>query len=386
MKIRAVPFSQHGREMYLGVMKASEIAEGLESGKIKVDVWTPDHQEGYQRAHSKTRSKAFGRFIADKTNISPTGFTLSIRNGGRSLHYSDGYITISDNETFWLTDGQHRAKGIEYAINEMRVNLEDFEVPVIILPTEGAYEEAKQFVIINKTQKGVRTDLAERFLQKAISQEGYAKIRTALEEGTLPRTVFEDIEWGPRATEILDELNESSPIWQGRIRLPNVSNPMATVSQKSFKESLKPFLTYPDFKDLPKDIQIKILDNYWMAIRDLMPDAFDAPQNYVLQKTTGVYVFNGILPKIAKYCRDPETGKYELTSKRFKEIFEKIANSEYLNSESWRAAQRRRGIMGGKVAQMGTSQKSFNVLMDIIISELEAAMEEAEEVRTRVIV
>jgi DGQHR domain-containing protein len=385
MKIRATQFVQHGKQLYLGTMKASELCEGLGSGRIKVDVWTPDNSDGYQRVHSKTRSRAFGRFIAAKGNISPTAFLLSIR-GNSKLQFSNGYLLIPDDETIWLTDAQHRCKGVEYAIKELNVSLEDFEFPVVIMPTKDAYEEAKQFVIINKTQKGVRTDLAERLLQQAISQEGYAKLRMDLEEGRLPRAIFSDIEWRPRAVEIADELNKNSSVWQGRVRLPNVSQPMATVSQKSFTDSLEPMLTHPDFKDLPKDIQVKILDNYWIAIRDTIKDAFVSPEDYVIQKTTGVFVLNGMIPTVAKYCKDPNTGKYELTYAKFKEIFSKISTSEWLQAESWQAARKRAGVVGGKVAQMGTSQKSFSVLRDILVAELEDAMGEAEVVKGRVVV
>jgi len=386
MKIPAMQFEQHGKKMYIGVIKASELAHYLQSGRIKVDVWTPDNPTGYQRAHSKTRSRAFGKFISAKDNISPLTLLLSVRGDSDALQYSNGFLTIPDNITLYLTDGQHRGKGIEYAIYEMNAGLDDVEVPVVIMPTKDAYEEAKQFVIINKTQKGVRTDLAERHLQQAISKEGYAKLKMDLEEGKLPRAIFADIEWRPRAVEIADELNKNSVVWKGRIRAPNVHQPTATVSQKSFTDSLEPFLTHPDFRDLPKDVQIKVLENYWMAIRDVMKDAFVAPENYVVQKTTGVFVFNGLLPTIAKYCKDPNTGKYELTYARFRDILSKISKSEWLQAESWKASQKRLGVIGGKVAQMGTSQKSFSILRDILTAELEDTMAKAEEVKARVIV
>ncbi|MCS7369519.1 MAG: hypothetical protein NDF57_07395, partial [archaeon GBS-70-058] len=246
--------------------------------------------------------------------------------------------------------------------------------------------EAKQFVIINKTQKGVRTDLAERHLQQAVLREGYAKLKMDMEEGRLPRAIFGDIEWRPRAVEIADELNKNSAVWKERIKAPNVYQPKATVSQKSFTDSLEQFLTHPDFRDLPKDLQIKILENYWMAIRDIMKDAFIRPEDYLVQKTTGVFVFNGLLPTVAKYCKNPDTGKYELTYAKFKEVFSKLSKSDWLQAESWKASQKRRGIIGGKVAQMGTSQKSFSVLRDILTKELEDVMAKEEEVKTRVIV
>ena len=386
MKIPALPFQQHGKRMYIGFLKASELSQYLKGGKIKVDVWTPDNPMGYQRAHSKTRSRAFAKFISAKENISPLTLLLSVRNNFDAIQYSNGFLTIPDDVTLYLVDGQHRARGIEQAIYELGADLNDVDVPIVIMPTKDSYEEAKQFVIINKTQKGVRTDLAERHLQQAVLREGYAKLKMDMEEGRLPRAIFGDIEWRPRAVEIADELNKNSAVWKERIKAPNVYQPKATVSQKSFTDSLEQFLTHPDFRDLPKDLQIKILENYWMAIRDIMKDAFIRPEDYLVQKTTGVFVFNGLLPTVAKYCKNPDTGKYELTYAKFKEVFSKLSKSDWLQAESWKASQKRRGIIGGKVAQMGTSQKSFSVLRDILTKELEDVMAKEEEVKTRVIV
>ena len=386
MRLRAIEFEQHGQKMYLGVMTAQQLYDGLASGRIKVDEYNPDNEEGYQRKHSKTRSKAFGRFVAHSENISPTTFLFAVRGNGGKLDYSDGHLDIPEGEIIWLTDGQHRGKGIQYALEELKADLSKFNIPLVILPTEDSYEEAKQFVIINKTSKGVRTDLAETFLQKAVSKHGIKKLKEDLEAGRLPRKVFRNIEWKPRANEIANRLNESSPVWKGRIRPPNMSSPSAIVSQKSFTDSLKPMLTHEELRDLPVDLQVKILDNYWTAIRDTIKGAFEDPKYFVIQKTTGVFVFNGIIPVVAKYLKNHDTGKYELTYGKFRDVLSRIDDSEYLQAESWVASRKREGLVGGKVAQMGTSGKVFSFLTDMLTTELETAMEEAEETKTRVVV
>lgn len=385
MKLRALNFRQHGRTMFVTALKASWIAKALESKRIKVDIWKPDNPDGYQREHSKRRSREYARFIAAK-NISPPSILLSIRGAdGKRVVYKDGYLEIPDDITLYLVDGQHRAWGFYYCLKERRANLNDFAIPTVIMLSDDKYEEAKQFVIINKTQKGVRTDLAERFLQQAALKEGYAKIMEDVAKGALPRKIFADIEWRPKATEIADILNNdpSSP-WYQRIKPPNVSQPEATVRQKSFTDSLEPILRHPDFKDLDAETIAKILNNYWRAIKDLMPKAFRSPKDYVVQKTTGVFVFHGLLPTIAKYCRDPKTGTYVLTYGKLRDILFKLKDSEYLKAEAWKASKR--GIPGGKVALMGTSQKTFRTLRSILEKELEDRMREEEEVRKRVVV
>ncbi|MHA1712409.1 MAG: DGQHR domain-containing protein [Candidatus Freyarchaeota archaeon] len=383
LRVPAIRFEQHGRKMFVTVLEASWIAEALETGRLKVDVWKPNNPDGYQREHSKTRSKEYARFIAAK-NISPPSILLSIRGAdGDRVTYKDNYLMIPDDVTLYLVDGQHRAWGFYYCQRNMEANLDNFTIPTVVMLADDKYEEAKQFVIINKTQKGVRTDLAERFLQQAALKEGYTKIMEDVASGALPRKIFADIEWRPKAVEIADILNnDSNSPWFGRIRPPNVSQPGATVRQKSFTDSLEPILKHPDFKDLDTETLAKVLNNYWKAIRDLMPEAFTSPKDYVTQKTTGVFVFHGLLPTIAKYCKDPETGVYVLTYGRLRDILSKLRDSEYLQAEAWRAS--RRGIPGGKVALMGTSQKTFKTLRSILEKELEDRMEREEIVRRRV--
>jgi len=59
----------------------------------------------------------------------------------------------------------------------------------------SSYEEAKQFVIINKNQKGVRTDLAQRFLMQAVKEEGREKLRIMRDSGALAGVGLKDFEW-----------------------------------------------------------------------------------------------------------------------------------------------------------------------------------------------
>ncbi len=188
--------------------------------------------------------------------------------------------------------------------------------------------------------------------------------------GTLPRRIFADVEWRPKAVEIADKLNEdvNSPC-HGLIRPPNVKQPRATIRQKSFTDSLEPILKHPDFKDLDVDTLVKVLNNFWNAIKDLMRDAFISPKDYVVQKTTGAFVFNGLLPTIAKYCRDPHTGQYILTYGKLRDFLFKLMDSKYLKAEEWKAS--RKGMPGGAVAMMGTSQKTFRTLRSILEKEIE---------------
>ena len=383
MEMKAVEFVQHGQLMYVGAVKAKELAEGLKKQNIKVDVWTPDNPEGYQRQHSKSRSMEFARFIATK-NISPASILLSIRGEDtRKISYNNGKLHIPHDVTLYLCDGQHRCWGFVYCMDELKSLPDDFEVPVTIMLVDDAFSEAKQFVIINKTQKGVRTDLAERFLLQAVQREGISTIMEGLANGTLPKPIFKDIGWRPKAVEIADRLNsDSGSVWYGRIGQPNVSSPSAIIKQKSFTDSLAPILTHEEFKDQDVSVLSKILNNYWNAIKRLLPEAFENPKDYLVQKTTGAFVFHRLFPTVIKYCTD-ENGRYILTEGRLYDVLSKLRDSGYMKPDAWRSSKR--GIPGGKIALMGTSQKTFATLSDILARELEIKLSPSERTRGRFI-
>lgn len=384
MEIKSVEFLQHGQLMYVGAVKARELAEGLKRQNIKVDVWTPDNPEGYQRQHSKSRSMEFAGFIAAK-NVSPASILLSIRGeDAKKILYNDGRLKIPDDVTIYLCDGQHRSWGFVYCMDELKSLPDDFEIPVTVILVDNAFDEAKQFVIINKTQKGVRTDLAEKFLVQAVQREGLSTIMEEVSKGALPKKIFKDIEWKPKAVETAEKLNsDSASVWYGRIGQPNVSSPSASIKQKSFTDSLAPILTHEEFRDQDVNTLLKILNNYWNAIRRLMPDAFENPKDYVVQKTTGAFVFHKLFPTVVKYCTD-ENGKYILTEGRLYDTLSKLKDSEYMKSSVWKSS--RRGIPGGKIALMGTSQKTFTTLSDILARELESRSTPAERTRGRIVV
>lgn len=125
--------------------------------------------------------------------ISPTTLLLNLREG-KVDEEKPGVLQIEEGRTVWLVDGQHRLAGLRYAA-ERKEDVNEMEYPVIIMNQPSSYEEAKQFVIINKNQKGVRTDLAQRFLMQAVKEEGREKLRIMRDSGALAGVGLKDFEW-----------------------------------------------------------------------------------------------------------------------------------------------------------------------------------------------
>jgi len=324
MKIQGHTVRQGDDALYVGVMKVKDI---LDRGRV--DMFIAGHPDGYQRALSEARARAFGRFI-DDGNLSPSSILLNIREG-EVTEAPEGTLNLPDETSIWIVDGQHRIEGLRFAVGR-DPEINDLEFPVVVMNQPSSYEEAKQFVIINKTQKGVRTDLAQRFLMQAMKQEGRDKLLAARDERGVLGGVLKDVEWVTRAIEIADILNaDKKHPWYGKIQLPNTPKDGTTVTQGSFTNSLEPVLKDSFFQGKPVQPISSALGNYWDAIYELCEAAFESPKDYVIQKTTGVFVLHKIFPRVAEFCHD-DKGNRVLTKEKIKSVLEGLP---FISADYW---------------------------------------------------
>jgi hypothetical protein len=225
----------------------------------------------------------------------------------------------------------------------------NYQFPVIITNLKKTYEEAKQFIIINKTQKGVRSDLAERFLSKLFEEP-----EDIISQ--MPTAVTRGITWIPKAIEVSEKINERKDgVWYKKIRFPNDPKIVTLVSQKSFTESLRPIIRNELFDLYNVDEITEILVRYWNAIRELCPDAFKYPDEHSIQKTSGIFTLHKLFPLVASYCDD------KLTSEKIKEVLSKMERG--MDSKYWHSS--------GEVGLAGTSQQAFSVIYKKLATYLE---------------
>jgi len=355
MKIKGCKIRQGKKSFFVGTMKVGELIS-----RTQVDKFISGHPEGYQRNLSDARARAFGRFI-DVGGFSPSSILLNIRDIN-AVKEAGGYIEFPDDVDVWIVDGQHRIAGMEFAVSRDPGNSE-LEFPVIIMNETSNYEEAKQFVIINKTQKGVRTDLAERFLMRAVKEEGREKLFEMRETGALSG-ILKNVEWVTLAIEIADILNsDKKRPWYGKIQLPNAPKKGTTVSQGAFTESLESILKDTSFQGRPVQQISSALGNYWDAINELCTEAIENPKDHVIQKTTGVAVIHKIFPRVAELCRD-DKGNRILTKDNIKAV---LKDMPFMNSEYWQS--------NGTAGRRGTSKKAFASLTLEALEILESSRE-----------
>jgi len=295
--------------------------------------------------------------------ISPTTLLLNLREG-KVDEEKPGVLQIEEGRTVWLVDGQHRLAGLRYAA-ERKEDVNEMEYPVIIMNQPSSYEEAKQFVIINKNQKGVRTDLAQRFLMQAVKEEGREKLRIMRDSGALAGVGLKDFEWNTAAIEITDILNsDKKHLWYGKIRLPNEPKDGTVVTQGAFSTSLEPILKAYLFEGKPVQGIASAVGNYWDAIKELCEAAFENPDSYAIQKTTGVFVLHKIFPRVVEFCRD-EKGNLVLTKNQIEAVLNGLS---FMNSEYWDS-------QNGEAGRRGTSRKAFAGLALEALEILEAKKE-----------
>jgi DGQHR domain-containing protein len=361
LEVKGLEFVQNGKTLFLGKIKISDLLD-----RTKVDVWHASNQDGYQREVIDSRAKAFGRYIGRTMGISPNNVFLNLRDM-KDARFDGDRLIVQDGVTFWIVDGQHRIRGLEYAIASGMSNLKDFEIPVVITIMPSRYEEAKQFAIINKTQKGVRSDLAERFLQKAIKEEGKAGVHRQANEGVL-NELLKGYEWKPKALGITDSLNNNGrSVWKNLIRLPNEPKGPTVISQKTFMDSLEPILKDTFFGTKSQDTLVSILENYWHSINETWPEIKDDIQHYVLYKLTGVTAMHKIFLTISGYTTNSE-GKKNLTKENLYRILHNMREAG-LGIEFWSS--------DGQAGIYGTNKKGIKLLseyLEEVLSETNGSM------------
>src|SRR5438445_338254 len=158
MELPAIRLTQNGKVMFFVELTAKQIRDN----KILPDIWSTTNQTGNQRELDHTRSRKFSKYIQKSQNISPISVLLSVRKELKFVQKDGNYgrLIIPDDVQIHVVDGQHRVDGLKEALKETP-DL-GFTIPAIIISPqmmgahnedESTYLEAKQFVVINQTQK-----------------------------------------------------------------------------------------------------------------------------------------------------------------------------------------------------------------------------------------
>jgi DGQHR domain-containing protein len=355
VELPAMMLEQAGTRLYLTCLTAGDLSNGL----TQVDAWSPNNRTGYQRMPIKARFRKIAHYVMGKEGgrpLLPQAIVLNIREVG-VLKFEDsgtgvGRLRIPSGTILWEVDGQHRLGGLRYAV-EQNPDFRKYTVPVVITEGLNRLEEAVLFFVINTTQKRVPTDLAQRIIEQEMGDE-VLKLKL----------VAEGKDWIPRGTKIVDALLQTpGHPWYGRIGVPGTKLAGVQIKQVSFVTSLKPILVNSVYGSLEPEEVAQLLIRYWQALQEVYPEAFQAPDEYVIQKTVGVFPLHMIAPQVFDIVRSE---KVRITKDGLVEVIRALDRSlgERYDSGSafWHAKEGEAGKYAGA--------KGFRIIAEILREHL----------------
>jgi DGQHR domain-containing protein len=216
-----------------------------------------------------------------------------------------GRLSIPEESSLWVVDGQHRMAGIQEAYDRFGTEL-DYDVPVVITAGIAEYDEMRLFHIVNSKAKSVPTDLAAELLRQAVLDRGR---KGTVHAGRLSEKDFRKA----AGAHIGRYLNMTPGPWQGKIRLPNEPRDVKRkpLQLNAVASSLDPALRdrfiYSQLERETDDGWPTLSSwvfSFWSALAQLMPEAFESIEEYTAQRTAGLYSFHLILPDVLDRCRE----------------------------------------------------------------------------------
>lgn len=335
IEMMAIRTMQHNMVFYTGTMSAEQLCSAEAKMRIRPDIYRHEtNDEGYQRIPTSARVRDFARYIGDNRQ-SPTSIIMNARNAELKFRPFQGtpnfgVLTVPPEGNLYVVDGQHRLEGLRYLFEEKEKSGAklNFEFPVVIT-NMSKYDEALQFAIINRTQKGLRTELVDLVLRKISQNED--PLRTQ----KLPRIIAKDIGWKSVAMAITDNL-KNCDAWKGRLQEPNDrKGPLSVVTVSAMVSSLEPVVNKFNVSLNQVGVVAETLGKYWEAVGDLCPISLrQDPRASVLMKTLGLGVMHLLFVDIIRLVQDFHEDRRDRET--FREIL--ATAGQYMTDAFWKEA------------------------------------------------
>lgn len=380
MKLLVTKGTQGNQIIFNGFISAEQLIENT-----KIDRWKPGksiEEQGCQRNPIAAHYRKIGRMLRDDNNATlPTSLTLTLNKETAkfSIEATDienvYYLNILEGDLY-ITDGQHRKMGLEYALNELKLDddtfnrIKEMELPFCLILTKNRVEQIKMFYEINSTAKKVPTDLALQLLNEINCNQIIKK--NFSQKSKLV------------ALNICNILNSrKSSVWYDNINLTG-SDSSKIASTTSFVTSLKPMLNIKFVKDIIKNhdkeeesgkIIADLIDNYWTALSLIMPEAFpkksESKNKWCVQKTPGLYTLHLAGAFIIEKCLFEREKVKKFTPLTIQAFISKYADYGFKDyKDFWIASDKQNDIKGGE-ASRANSNKEFKLLAETIIDDID---------------
>lgn len=343
--LACVSVSQPIGTFYLTVMKAGELLN-------RVDIQRPRRLDAaslqnVQRELSGRRAREIAAYVEDPDATFPTSIIVSAYAGyvhanddgtrlifgrARDAQEAEEFANpdpsalegLADGTPFGeVIDGQHRLMGLKEAgAGERSSPYYDFELPVVFMLRLEPQHKAYVFSTINSKQTKVSSSLI-------IDLFGLATTRS-------PRKTCHDVAAALNAT-------KGGPFFSTLKMLGKKNQPTESLTQGSFGKYLLDLISKtpddderalkrgdavaPDdrcpfrqfFIDERDDMIVRVLNNYFTAVRDAYPTAWSSPDTYALRRTVG-------FAALMKAFRTVWEAEVVPTNKATLEVFREIAS------------------------------------------------------------
>ena len=276
LRVIEAPRLKKGTPVVLGVISMEQLA-----GKYQIPQRDFKRKTGYQREASISR---VNKLVADLRQ------DFDVKD---QLTAEDGELTLKTNGEFYVVDGQHRVEALDKLFREDPARWSNFGFSFVCMLGANESEEMRQFYVVNSTAKAVKTDLALDLLKQQAERD----------PELMNRLIESSQDWKVRAQALVEELVRTSPVWKGRVRFPGEERDETVISNSGLVTAIRPLLGYEYFSRATTENQAHILDAYWQGIRKVLPEAFDNPLEYGIQKQTGAVVLNQVLITVIELIR-----------------------------------------------------------------------------------
>ena len=389
---------QQKPRMFVGYLPASALIRDevfdihrFRSGRVAAG--PPSLDDGYQRDPNLSRRRQIARYVQEPYTLLPTAVLLSSRD--RSLQpkflkpAEEGdpskvrrYVLSIDpakmnpKDKLYIIDGQHRVFGLRYAIEELgNEEIGRMEIPVVLIDNCTYFEEVMQFAIVNKEARRVPSQLALQLArQMRHDEDRYSWI------------LKESMKWQDTANELVRWLEDApdSP-WRGRILLPNAPadrNKSGYPKVRSFVDSLKPLVKKDAEHSAIEEGELKkFLVNYWTAIRELCPECYNKPRDYVLLKTPGVFALHKVARSVMEKVGALFGYKAYLKKDHLKALLKEMPSMKHIFWQARAPVDGTGDELAGEASKYG-GMKGYGQLAELLQSHVaEAADKIASEQR-----
>lgn len=305
-------FVVEGQRLKSGVRTvAGSVRFGLIHDKLSTPWRDARTKEGYQRKPAQGRvAKLMMEIRKGRVDI-PTAVLLNAAHPSweSACFFGEpsqcGFFDLSKYEgKFSVVDGQHRLLALKYLYDEDIERYSSYKIQYVMMLGASEREELEQFYVVNSTAKSVKTDLAFDLLKQRADSDGL--VMTALIESGQ--------EWKVEAQALTEMLAERSDIWRRKIRMANEEKGITIIPSSSFVTSFQKMLNNPFFKKISLSKKFELIECYWQAIRDSMPEPFSKNDDYTLLKGIGVWAMHEIMPSVVEIVRSRGDSLFEKDS------------------------------------------------------------------------